>query len=397
MDRLSLLCGSLSLLFAASVHAHDPFTQQGPFTQQVAFTQQGQFALANIVDGYSTLGDSPATPPWMPHEPVAIGLAGKESGAGHRVAEALTECDPPCPAGPPRRPVRRFRVGAGYEVGWLKPRFTDNVSVVIARPSGNQAVAFEQLIQSTPRLWVGIENSSGLGVRARYWDLATEAPTQVTFAQAGASPLSFTIEGAGGQFSRTAVANVGDALTSKHRLEMRTIDFEGTQRMQVGRFATLSSFGLRYAKTSQRAHAVVTDGTGSLTELACQFHRFEGFGPTAAVSLSRCLFGFELLRSRVSFWSDARGSILFGQQEQRVVLVTGGGAGLAEDDYLHDDLLPTTELAGGLQLQCRPMGNGLWTIRTGYRGEAWFGVGGPINTNSNIGLSGVILSLAASW
>lgn len=352
----------------------------------------------------STLGQSSATLAWIvdghslsrPSTAVSGGDA-TVPNSDPRIAQMVDRCDPVHAGACSTGFKHPFRVYGGYEFGWLQPRFTENVSVVVTRPSGDRAIAFEHPFEITPRVWAGIENSRCTGVRARFWDLRTDAPTQVTFAAAGAAPLSLTIEGGSGNLRRTAVANAGDAMTSDHHLEMRTIDLEGTQRIRFARTEALMSFGLRYLKTRQRAHAVATDGTGSLTELVCQDLDFDGFGPTASIEINRALFCDDSVFRRLSFFADARGSILFGQQEQQLVLVTGGGASLAEDEYLHDDLLPTAELAGGLQWETRPLGCGLWAIRTGYRAESWFGVGGPVDTDSNLGLHGMILSVAASW
>ena len=134
-----------------------------------------------------------------------------------------------------------------------------------------------------------------------------------------------------------------------------------------------------------------------MTELVCQDVDFEGFGPTASFEIKRALFCADSMFRGLSFFTDGRGSILFGEQRQEIVLVTGGGATLAEDHYVHDSLLPIAELIGGLQLQAQPFGCGLWTIRTGYQAESWFGLGGPTDAVSNVGLHGVILSLAACW
>ncbi len=79
------------------------------------------------------------------------------------------------------------------------------------------------------------------------------------------------------------------------------------------------------------------------------------------------------------------------------VLVTGGGATLAEDRHAQDDFLPIAEVAGGLQFVAQPFGRALWTVRTGYRAESWFGTGGPVDSDSNLGLHGMQLSNAANW
>lgn len=366
VKRITILIGLVWLLLASSARG------------------DSAASLAWIVDGYSVASQPPGN----------RSCDNAVHNTGPDVVKPLVR------RGPMRRLLRTtwgrpYRAQGGYEFAWLQPRFTENVAVVASWPSGNDAVAFDHAFENTSRVWAAIENSRCTGLRARFWELRMDAPRLVTFANT--APLSLTIQGGSGNLSRTAVANVGEVMTSDHRLEMRTIDLEGTQRHHFTRTETLASFGLRYVKTHQRAHAVATDGTGSLTELVCQDLDFHGFGPTAAVDVKRALFCGDSWLGELSFFADARGSILFGKQEQEIVLVTGGGAGLAEDRYQNDDFLPIAELAGGLQWQMRPLGRALWTLRTGYRAESWFTAGGPVDSDSSIGVHGVTLAIAARW
>lgn len=305
-------------------------------------------------------------------------------------------CNTVC-ASPPVVDQRQLTVRGGYEFGWLQPRFSENVSAVVSRTAGDQAYAFDHTFENTPRVWLGLENENCTGIRARYWQIDTRAATQVLFPQVGATPISLTMTGAGGNLSRTAVANVGEAMTSNHFLELKTIDLEGTQRIRFTRTEVLGAFGLRYVNTFQRAHAVATDGGGNVTELVCQDLDFDGFGPTASVGVRRGLFAAEHVAAKLSFYADTRGSILLGQQEQEIVLTTGGGATTVTDSYVSDSLLPIMEIAGGLELMTQPLGKCVWTVRTGYRAESWFNTGGPVDSDSNLGLHGVTLSLAGCW
>lgn len=367
MERLSILLGLMSLLIARPALGEDSGTY--------AWIVDGQSLASQLPDAWCCDGAI---------SPCQSQGAGRVDGCSS--IQDLT-CSTAC--------ARRFRVLGGYEFGWLQPRFTENVAAVATWPSGNDAIAFDHSFETTPRVWTAVENSRCTGVRARYWDLRTNAPREVAFATV--APVSLTIVGGSGNLSRTAVANVSEVMTSTHRLEMRTIDLEGTQRIRYSRTETIASFGLRYLKMYQRTHAVATDGTGAVTELVCQDLDFDGFGPTASIEITRTLFCHDSMFRGLSFFADGRGSILFGKQVQEIVLVTGGGAGLAEDVYVHNDFLPTAELVGGLQWQWQPFACGLWSIRTGYRAESWFSAGGPVDSDSNLGLHGMILSIAARW
>jgi len=295
-----------------------------------------------------------------------------------------------------RKPKQSGTYG-GYEFGWLQPRLTENVSAVVAGPLGNRATAYDLNFELTPRVWAGWEHDRCTGIRARYWRIDTEAPTQVRFPAAGATPISLTIIGAGNNLSRTATAGIGDAFTSDYHLEMWTIDLEATQRLRLNATELVGSFGLRYADTYQRAHGVVTDGTGSMTELVCQDLLFDGFGPTTSIELNRQLLSGGTIAEQLSFFATTRGSILLGEQQQDITYVTGGGATTIVDRWTHDTVLPIGAVVGGLELLTRRLGACQWMLRTGYRAEVWFSTGGPVESESNLGLHGVVFSLAGRW
>jgi hypothetical protein len=186
-------------------------------------------------------------------------------------------------------------------------------------------------------------------------------------------------------------------MTADHDLEMRTIDLEGTHRLRLARTDALASFGLRYASTRQQSKGVATDGTGALTELLCQNLDFEGFGPTTSLELNRRLFCNRPNLCGFSCFANTRWSMIIGRQAQEIAYVASGGAVVENDCHKYDGFLPIGEIAGGLQWAGRPFGPGLWTIRTGYRAEAWFGVGGPVDAVSDLGLHGMLLSIAGTW
>ena len=131
--------------------------------------------------------------------------------------------------------------------------------------------------------------------------------------------------------------------------------------------------------------------SGSETSLTAasqpRMHTLERQGNARAALVNRLLADKERLI----------GSILLGNREQEIVLVTGGGATLAEDTHAHDDVLPIGELLGGLQWMTRPGKRSIWYVRGGYRAETWFGTGGPVEADSNLGLHGMLLSIGAQW
>lgn len=356
-----------------------------PASKLQAGDASGNVSMASICDGYSFASwqlpaQTPATAQTLPQ----AAIAARAEPAMER--PVLTKRLNPV--------ARRWRANAGFEFGWLQPRFSENVAAIVTRPTGNRVLAYDFEHELTPRVWVGIENCNRVGLRAGYWYFETDAPTGVYQATAGYAPISRTIVGASGGLSRTAVANVGDAMTTNHHLEAKTIELELTKRIVHRRGDWTTALGLQYAKVDQRSHAVATDGVGALTELVCQDILIDGFGPTLAAACNHRLFCCDGPLGGLGIYGHGRTSLLFGRTEQEIVLVTGGGAGLAEDDHQQDSFLPIISVGGGLRWMSQPRGFGSIELKTGYRGESWFSVGGPSDFDSNLGFHGVIFSIA---
>lgn len=275
---------------------------------------------------------------------------------------------------------------AGAAAVWLKPHFQDNTAIVLdPPPSDNIVIPFDYDFEVSPRVWLGYEHCDGHGFRFSYWQFDEAAdqawlevqPTQLAVSQ---------VYGANGILTRNAFAGPGEWISADHSVDLQTADFEFTSRHEYCTHNVLLSAGIRYAKMEQEFAATAwTGGLGvTLDEYVRNRHGFEGFGPTVAIDWSRP-FGDHGL----SFYTNARGSILFGDVYQDVYEIKNAGADVGNDNYDGDDSLAIGELGMGLQYSVLGWSDCEWIFRAGYEGQLWLDAGGPIRTQGDMALHGL--------
>jgi hypothetical protein len=276
----------------------------------------------------------------------------------------------------------------GFALVWMRPRFDQNAALVIDPVPGNTVVPFSYDREITPRAWFGYQNAEGGGLRARFWDFDAAAETVAYSPTPAATPGFLFVYGASGNLERNAFADVGETMTSNHDLELTTIDLEATQSFHWHNMELLGGLGLRYAQMDQLSQAVVTDGVGALSELVRNEHSFEGVGPMISLEMVRPIFS-----DHFAIYGSLRGSILLGDASQKITEVKNGGADVVTDVVQQDDILSIGEIELGIQYS-RPWGeSAVVFVRGGYEGQVWWGAGGPTDTDSNLGLDGISLSL----
>jgi hypothetical protein len=183
---------------------------------------------------------------------------------------------------------------------------------------------------ATPRLYLGYRNRCGTGARVRYWnydessDVVDPDPTNNEF----------------------------DAL--QEHIDVRVLDFEGTQLVCWGPLQVDFSAGLRYAKLEfdsirigQRPIAYNSD--------------FEGWGPTFAMDAR-----FPIGCRPLSVYGNMRASFLYGDRKtmQNIPAIV---------EFFFDEqntMLNAFESQLGLQYQ-RCAGSGVLTARAALEGQYW--------------------------
>lgn len=262
---------------------------------------------------------------------------------------------------------RRGEFYAGFECVIAKPHFKESFqTTIVTGPSSVTMVPFSYDYDVAPRAWFGYTTASGLGLRTRYWQYNQSAEPFQSPPGTVASAQVVTVI-----FPAAIVAVPPAVLNSSDKLEVHTVDFEGTQEMQFGKLSLLAGGGLRYAMMEQQSEATVTN-SGVVTQSLSWLRRFEGVGPTIAVEVERPLGNCGL-----AFVGVFRGSLLFGHKDLDRTELNGSGGGppIVTLDKA-DEVLGIGEIQLGLQWT-RQLSMGDFVVRGTYEGQLWSDSGTP--------------------
>ena len=290
-------------------------------------------------------------------------------------------CNPCC------QPCCRCGVYAGFSAVFVRPYVKDDVAYISDPPPDDNLVqSFDRDFEFTPRVWLGYTGQDGLGVRATYWQLDTDAGPVSIVGTANNTPIFVQVIGASTGVGRNAFAGVGETFIAGHSIQLQTLDLELTREFRRNQSLMMLGLGLRWADMDQRFNATVLDAGNVLNEQVIHTHGFEGFGPTVSI------FGLQAFgQSGWGVYGMARGSILFGERSQDIYEVKNAGANIGRDTYNGDEVLTIGELGFGLQYSHGMYGTYAGFIRVGYEGQIWFDAGGPTSTSGDLGLHGLLV------
>jgi hypothetical protein len=278
--------------------------------------------------------------------------------------------------------------GVGVHV--LRPRWNNNPAYVVSQSTVDGVTpAISSLVQTdfewdtevAPLIWLGIRCGNDFGVRTRYWRFDEDVDAGVINNEvAGSSevvidsagPLGITVGGF------DALDESGDRLDVESDLRIDVWDLELTQEYRFYDWSFLLAGGVRYGRIEQNYDATAyfpTSAPNTLVQLRSN-HSIDGIGPTAAVEVRRGLC------PRLALYGSARGSLLFGTNEQeasRLATVGGTLAGVAQARNEQDDVLPVVELELGGEwfYDCN---SGRWLVQAGVFSQTWFGAGNAANS-----------------
>jgi len=277
---------------------------------------------------------------------------------------------------------------AGFAVVWIRPHFQENTSYIVdPPPDDNVVVPFDYDYEITPRIWMGFQSASGLGMRSRYWEFDHDTGPMSQTATATTAPIFVEVYGARSNIARNAFAADTETMTTTHSLRLNAFDLEATKAFHPGTSSMLLGFGLRYAKMKQKFRAEVTTAADVIDELVVHDHGFEGFGPTVSLEVIHPFGdgGFDL-------YGALRASVLFGDAYQDILEIKNAGADVGRDSYRGEETLSIAEIAMGVQYSYETSGGTLYFVRGGYEGQIWFDAGGPIGTTGDMALEGLSLA-----
>lgn len=220
---------------------------------------------------------------------------------------------------------------AGGEIIMAKPRLEDGGE----EDEQGHAMDFMHL-HATPRVWLGMVQEEGIGLRARYWrfedvsnaDRVLHVPLQGDYASMGIAAY--------------------------------TIDAEITQQFSICQWDAIVASGIRFASLEQKIMATdAEDFRGKL---------FQAIGPILSLDLHRPLGRFGL-----AWIANARGSVSVGGAQWQA-------PGRTQNT---DDIGAILDMQIGLQWsRCFPH-LGQVAVRGTYDQQNWFGAGTSFGTESS--------------
>lgn len=275
----------------------------------------------------------------------------------------------------------------GFEFLWMRAHFDQNVAMIIDPPIGNVMRPFDYSFDFTPRVWLGWQSCNDAGFRLTYWQFSAAAAEERVTAVTGATPVYLFVYGAGGNLTRNAYADLTETLVSNHSLSLQAWDIEGTQKFTLGSVKCLAGVGVRLADMDQNLRGEVYNAANALWEVVTNDLSFQGVGPTASLQLNRCLSN-----SSFSTFGSMRGAFLFSDTQQNIYEMKDGYTTELVDIANQTEVLTMGECALGVQYsQCIGTTAQLF-VRGNYECQAWFDVGGPVDSHSTVSLDGIGLS-----
>lgn len=271
----------------------------------------------------------------------------------------------------------------------LRVHHDQNVAMIIDPVPGNRSIPFNYGYTFSPRVWLGTQRVQGVSFRASYWYFEDRADRETATSVVGSTPIYLFVYGAGDNLTRNAYADLGETLSSVHRTRLQTLDFELMDTINCANWCWLPSAGLRLAEIDQDLRGDVYNAGGILQETVTNELNLLAAGPTMAVVANR-----RLDQTPWAFYGKARGSLLFSRTRQEIYEMKNTGADQVRDRAYQNEIISVFEMGLGIQ-HGRIWSNGLvTTIAAGYELQAWRDVGGPVDSNSTLGLDGLTSRIA---
>ncbi|WP_236625151.1 Lpg1974 family pore-forming outer membrane protein [Rhodopirellula sp. SWK7] len=241
------------------------------------------------------------------------------------------------------------RYFATYESVIVQAVQSNTSALIVETNDGYSQVMFPWKLKHSPRVEFGVMPAAGkLGYRMRYWQFDHSTSFHAGDAN-GIIPV-----GTWGTVGY--LAEDGDIVTGVDLVEEG--DFRSTVRadvidMEVQRSLSLPIeifAGLRYARIKQGYLARTNEALLGTPDTVAAQTEFRGIGPTVAMR-----FNHQLPLNRLSLFADARGALLFGNQEYSVVdsandlLQTMNAIGVQDWSDLSNSMATSAELKFGIQ------------------------------------------------
>ena len=287
---------------------------------------------------------------------------------------------------------------AGFEATYVKPRFEDNVAFTLMQSDGATNETFEERdfnhdLEFNPRVFLGWQNSQGVGMRVSWWQF-DHAAAPIS-ARPPANGFGAIIPPSFGTVDISSNVPT-DLFTAGSDLKVYTIDIEATRQAALGCWHIGVGGGLRYAFAEQHYLAQLRDSGNDLRGEIDFRHSIEGLGPTISLDAQR-----DWTRT-LSAFCKARGSLLYGDGESR--LVAGEDLDLANSFTTtsttgRDDLLSIAEIQLGVRWQAVAHRSRIFLpfFSIAMEGQLWNGAGSAASEDGNLGFFGFNTGAGVGW
>lgn len=322
------------------------------------------------------------------------------------------------PQSPEWYPLGRLQASGGAYL--MKPYFTSNPAyhvMTVGTSNGMGPPATTMVEHDSPNFSYGLDaapfvcltypGEDGFGLRGRWWYF--DQDSRLTAANSPAALVDISSMSASGLPLESPshppgkkghppgkigdppgeMSDPADQFAFGSSLRVLVFDLEATQEFCIENWMLTFSAGGRYAHLAQNYDAWETSaaGTAGSSLLGCAHtgHSFDGGGPTVSAEVMH-----RLGNTRLSFYGDVRGSILYGDQR-----VNSSFDKMLSPSYIvetstgGDSLLPVIELELGIQYT-GDWGDWKPIVRAGLVSQTWFNAGNATSTGGNLGFLGLM-------
>lgn len=285
---------------------------------------------------------------------------------------------------------------SGFEWAIAKPLYSNNLALRDSSQVSSQQLVVENVefdydYQSSPRVWLGYQASSDIGIRAAWWQYAN---------QANEISLSPSANGFGriehpvfGDVDISAITPT-EQMNANANIDVYTIDLELTRSAELGPGNILFSGGIRFASFDQTYSARLLNANDVLAGSIDYRQHIRGIGPTLSATLSR------EITDRLGWFASGRGSLLMGEGTDR--LEAGEDLDFVNPQRTtevagRDQLLPIVDIQFGAAWSLRRWGPLQPSLRGGWELSWWGDVDNNSGNASDLGLAGFVMGFDGTW
>ena len=199
-----------------------------------------------------------------------------------------------------------------YENVIVQPYFGHNSAYQIEDVPDSSSMAvvpFDWDLNFTPRFELGyLSTCSGKGLRARYWQFDEQARDSAVDPGSGSLELGIHDDP-----DLEVSTSDTESVEVSHMLELHVMDFEAIYHRRRGgcRDVTMAA-GIRVVDMRQEYVGNILEESGDFDQGMVSIHTFRGVGPTVAAE-----WIWPTCRPGLSWFANARGSLLFGESDLR--------------------------------------------------------------------------------